>query len=290
MAFLRLGTACAVFDDDGRVLLSHRGDIDVWNLPTGRLDAHEALDKAAAREAWEETGIRVTVDRPIGLYYFQASQRMNILFSGVPIGGELQTQTDEARDNRYFWPSSLPEKVFGRELIQDAAHDIGNFLRATITPSAEMRKIRRQLAVRWVKNLLRGTPEPRHVRFEVNAVGMIWDQAHRQLLTLQGKRTPTLPRVRCDGRNAPWEALSDGIAMQVKKKTRIQDWHWVGVWQQPSANKLEFVFAATVNEQDFAHHNGWTSIQNSALMGNDDLYLARTRPTYRSERVWIISE
>jgi ADP-ribose pyrophosphatase YjhB (NUDIX family) len=66
---LRLGVVCAVVDDEGRLLLSQRGDLGVWGLPGGRLDAGERLDAAAAREVLEETGVVVKVERAVGLYY-----------------------------------------------------------------------------------------------------------------------------------------------------------------------------------------------------------------------------
>ena len=59
MSFLRLGVQCVVIDDEERVLLSQRGDLNVWNLPGGRVDWRESLEAAAAREVREETGIVV---------------------------------------------------------------------------------------------------------------------------------------------------------------------------------------------------------------------------------------
>ena len=83
---LRLGVACAVIDDEGRVLLSKRDDFNVWNLPGGRLDSSERMLAAVAREVREETGIISQIERPINLYYWAEFQRLNILFGGLAAG------------------------------------------------------------------------------------------------------------------------------------------------------------------------------------------------------------
>jgi len=51
--------------DDRRVLLchNHRGD---WELPGGRPDEDESDQDCLIREFWEETGLAVRIDRPLG--------------------------------------------------------------------------------------------------------------------------------------------------------------------------------------------------------------------------------
>ncbi len=46
-----------IFGDDGKV---------VWALPKGLIDAGERGPETAVREAWEETGVRATLDRKLG--------------------------------------------------------------------------------------------------------------------------------------------------------------------------------------------------------------------------------
>jgi ADP-ribose pyrophosphatase YjhB (NUDIX family) len=109
MSFLRLGVACAVMDDEGRVLLSRRGDLNVWNLPGGRLDSGELLQDAAAREVREETGVIAQIDRPVGLYFWANWARLNVLYTAWPLGGDLQQRTVETRANQYFAPEDVPD-------------------------------------------------------------------------------------------------------------------------------------------------------------------------------------
>jgi 8-oxo-dGTP diphosphatase len=46
---------------DGQVALIHRPKYDDWSLPKGKLEQGEEWEEAAAREVWEETGIRVAL-------------------------------------------------------------------------------------------------------------------------------------------------------------------------------------------------------------------------------------
>ena len=119
---VRLGVACAVMDDQGRVLLSKRDDLNVWNLPGGRVDSHEQLAEAAAREVREETGVIARVERPVNLYFWQGFQRLNVLYAGWPLGGEVQPRTAETSDNQYFLPEALP-KMLNAPQVKAAASD-----------------------------------------------------------------------------------------------------------------------------------------------------------------------
>jgi 8-oxo-dGTP diphosphatase len=289
--FLRLGVACAVYDDDGRVLLSRRGDLDVWNLPTGRLDRHEPVDEAAAREAHEETGVHPGIDQPVGLYFLQATNRLNILFSGYPIGGQVADQTDEASANAYFWLSSMPQKVFGANMAHDALEPQAPVLHTLTTPPVEIRRIKRKLAWRWVQNLLRGQPEPRHVRFYIASVGVIYDENHKRVLTVTGEgERPALPRIRCRGRLAPWTELRVELVRYLNIDVNLR---WVGLWQHTGRDQLEFVFAATVQPANglpvtAKHGAEWSTAQNIALVGRDAVYVQRVTPEYNQGRVWLL--
>lgn len=216
MSFLRLGTSCVVMNTQDEVLLSLRGDLQVWNLPGGRLDYGECLQDAAAREVHEETGIEVEIERIVGLYYITRWQRCNVVYRAHPIGGSLLTKTHETLDNAWFPLTALPELLtqVSRLRIHQALEETV-FLHVINTPLAEYRRLRRKFAVRWIQNILRGRPEPRYPRFD------IWAAA-----------VSTGKRVLCGGKRAPWEELGQPV----------NQWQWVGLREDAANGKIEFYF------------------------------------------------
>lgn len=59
-----VAVAAIVFDATGRTLLVQRGKppgAGLWSVPGGKLEAHETLAQAVAREVREETGLVVEV-------------------------------------------------------------------------------------------------------------------------------------------------------------------------------------------------------------------------------------
>src|SRR5579871_3854507 len=203
----------AVIDDNGNILLSRRGDLNIWTLPGGRLDVGENLDEAAAREVREETGINVRIDRAAGLYYLADWHRMNVLFAGRPQGGYLQDRTRETRDNRYFTEGSLPQKVIGAKEALGSSRP-QKIIAAT---PAELRRLKLRFGWRWLYNRLSGHPEPKFPVFTIRAVAVLIDDVSRRVLTLPGPGYNAadsaigyrmLPRVTCDGESAPWDQLA----------------------------------------------------------------------------------
>ena len=285
MSFLRLGVSAAILDDEGRCLLSRRDDLDIWNLPTGRVDSGERLAEAAAREAREETGIVPHIEHPVGLYYLAGWQRLNVLYVGWPLRGELLQDTGESSANRYFSPAERPSEMVWPFVLDDALAETRPLPRVITTPPDELRRVRWKLRWRWLKNLLAGRPEPRYPRFNVQAVALIWDDPHRRVLTLPGVRARVLPRVICDGQYAPGEQLARELQTVCTATPAL---HWVGLWQHAAGDSFEFIFAATVPEAALVGEAEWSNGQNAALMGRDAAYVPRVGPDYARAGVWTL--
>src|SRR6267143_3156215 len=96
----RIGVFALIFDEDQRVLLAHRRDIDWWNLPGGGMEAGETVDEALRREVYEETRLEVEVGQLVGVYSKPQKQEVVLTFRCRVIGGTLQP-TEETRQSRY---------------------------------------------------------------------------------------------------------------------------------------------------------------------------------------------
>jgi ADP-ribose pyrophosphatase YjhB (NUDIX family) len=284
MSFLRLGVNCAVMDDEGRVLLSRRGDLNVWNLPGGRLDSGEALADAAAREVLEETGLVVYVERAIGLYYWSGWERLNVLYAGWPLAGELAQRTNETRANQFFSPDKLPAMLWS-VMPFDAVAETRHKPRLIEMSPRDLRLTKLKLRWRWLKNLVSGRPEPRFPRFDVQAVGIIWEDTYRRVLTLPDSRGHTLPRVACTGQDAPWDELAEVVEATCGVQPSFR---WVGLWQDISRDRVEFVFASTIEEMPLSGSAEWSTMRNTALTDRDAEYVGRVKPGYMREQVWMI--
>jgi ADP-ribose pyrophosphatase YjhB (NUDIX family) len=265
MASLHLGVATAVINDQNEILLSQRGDMDVWNLPTGRLDKGEYVAEAAAREVREETGVICRVTHPIGLYYQVGRGRMNILFGATYEGGELLQKTNETRANRFFSPDALPEKIFGDFMVRDAFKK-GVHLFALETSPQVLRRVRRQLAWRYMRNLLAGKPEPRWAKFDVQASLMVVNTHDQTILSVPyGNGERVLPGLAVNGESAMWEQVNRYVRQHYEiyelKQVPVR---WVGLYQHITRNALEFVFASDITPQSSinTHTIQWTTPDN----------------------------
>jgi 8-oxo-dGTP diphosphatase len=110
-----IGAFAIIFDESGRVLLCHRRDMDLWNLPGGGMESGELPTEAAIRETREETGLEVVVERLIGVYGKKDKNEIVFAFLCQVIGGRLSI-TDEADECRYFVVDAIPENTSPKQV------------------------------------------------------------------------------------------------------------------------------------------------------------------------------
>ena len=96
-----------IFDKKSRVLLCHRRDMDMWNLPGGRVESGEMPDEAVIREVREETGLFVQIERLVGIYGKTDKDELVFSFICNITGGQV-TVTEEASECRYLRLKTCP--------------------------------------------------------------------------------------------------------------------------------------------------------------------------------------
>ena len=116
-----VGAFVVIFNKKGRVLLCHRRDLDIWNLPGGAVENGELPDEAAIRETREETGLKVKIKNLVGVYGKSHRDELVFVFAGKVVGGKLK-KTPEYDNNRYFKTHKLPVNTSPKhvERIRDA--------------------------------------------------------------------------------------------------------------------------------------------------------------------------
>jgi len=102
-----IGIFGIIFDEQKRVLLCHRRDYDLWNLPGGTMENGESPWDGLKREVKEETGLEVEISKLAGVYSKPDKNEVVLSFICKKIGGEI-TLNDEADKIEFFEINKLP--------------------------------------------------------------------------------------------------------------------------------------------------------------------------------------
>jgi len=119
-----VGAFAIILDDQNRVLLCHRQDYNLWNLPGGGTHFNEAPWETVVREVKEEVGLDVEVERLAGVYSKRNQDDLVFSFVCRVVGGEL-TLTDEADQIEYFSIGEIPKNTSPKQVerIKDVLAD-----------------------------------------------------------------------------------------------------------------------------------------------------------------------
>ncbi len=128
-----IGVFAILLDECQRVLLCHRRDFDLWNLPGGGLEASESPWIGVVREVREEVGLDVVVERLSGVYSKPESDEIVFAFLCRAVGGAL-TLTVEADQIAYFALNEFPANTSRKQL--ERVSDVLDALRTgMLTPT-----------------------------------------------------------------------------------------------------------------------------------------------------------
>jgi ADP-ribose pyrophosphatase YjhB (NUDIX family) len=95
---------------DGHVVLVRRAiepGYGKWVFPGGYVDRGEEVMLAAIREAREEAGLDVRIDRLVGIYSYAGRTPIIIVYAATLLGGELAVD-EEGLEARWFEPHAIP--------------------------------------------------------------------------------------------------------------------------------------------------------------------------------------
>ncbi len=105
-----------VEDSEGRILLIHKTDNNLWALPGGGHDIGETIAQTVVREVREETGYDVEVTGLIGTYTNpnhvmayddgEVRQQFSLCFRARVLGGQARTSS-ESKAVRWVAPADM---------------------------------------------------------------------------------------------------------------------------------------------------------------------------------------
>jgi len=110
-----IGVFGIITNKQEEVLLCHRNDYDLWNLPGGGLKKGETPWDCIIRETKEETGLDVEISRLMGIYSKPHKNEIVFVFVCNAISGSL-TLNKEARDLKYFALNHIPKNTVPKQV------------------------------------------------------------------------------------------------------------------------------------------------------------------------------
>ena len=106
----KLAVGTVITDDLNRIVLVRRAiepGYGKWVFPGGYVDRGEAVQAAAVREAREEVGLEVRLDRLINIYSYTGRTPVVVVYAATMIGGSLVCD-DEGLEAKLFEPEAIP--------------------------------------------------------------------------------------------------------------------------------------------------------------------------------------
>ncbi len=123
----KVGTDAAIFNENGEILLMERSDGSGWCLPCGFVEPNETPAEGIVREAREETGLTVKVDRLVGVFTRKPSAQMgphttiSIVHLCKVVDGQLEN-SHESSALKYWAIDDMKDWHATHEILARAAY------------------------------------------------------------------------------------------------------------------------------------------------------------------------
>ena len=128
----KLAVGTIISDEHSRVVLVKRAiepGYGKWVFPGGYVDRGEEVQAAAVREAREETGLEVRLDRLINIYSYTGRTPVIVVYSATLLGGCLGCD-DEGLEARFFEPEAIPWDELAFRSTQEALREFLDLVRS----------------------------------------------------------------------------------------------------------------------------------------------------------------
>ncbi len=116
---INIGATIIVTNNKNELLLNLRSDTGTWGIIGGGLELGESLEETAARELWEEAGLKAErfelLDVLSGSELFfrypngDETYTVIVLYKAVGVSGVPRINDDESSRLEYFSVNALPE-------------------------------------------------------------------------------------------------------------------------------------------------------------------------------------
>ena len=106
----KVAVGTIVRTDDARLVLVRRAiepGYGLWVFPGGYVDRGEEITAAAVREAREEAGLDVEIERLVNIYSYAHRSLIVVVYAARIVGGELCTD-EECLEARLFSADEIP--------------------------------------------------------------------------------------------------------------------------------------------------------------------------------------
>lgn len=109
--------------DDDEIVLCRRAiepGYGRWVFPGGYVDRGEKLEEAAVREAREECGLEVELERLVSLHSYRGRTPVVIVYAARVTGGVLKVADEESLEVRTFAADTIPWENLAFESTKEA--------------------------------------------------------------------------------------------------------------------------------------------------------------------------
>ena len=121
----KVAVGTIIRDEQQRIVLVRRAiepGYGKWVYPGGYVDRGELVKDAAVREAREEAGLQVRLERLINVYSYPGRAPVVIVYAATIVGGTLMVD-DEGLEARFFRAEEIPWDELAFPSTHDALHE-----------------------------------------------------------------------------------------------------------------------------------------------------------------------